>query len=240
MRKNLIICRAGDKSLHKQWLGSENRNFDLWINYYGSVANKYLDNCIVYKQSGGLKYPEVYTFISDNLSKLLHYDAICLMDDDISTDTNNLNMMFNIFHCGEFWLAQPALTADSFFSHPITVQVSDSILRITNFIEPMCPIFRKDILLYLLHTFTESKSGWGLDFLWQHLLKYPRCKNMIIDACPVKHTRAPGTGEAYRILDVSPEAEAKDIMRKYSIKWPYPLVNYGGVKKQIRVKEDQS
>jgi hypothetical protein len=93
----------------------------------------------------------------------------------------------------------------------------------------MCPIFRKDILLYLLHSFTENKSGWGLDLLWPHLLGSPRFKIAVLDACPVKHTRARGTGDFYQDLTEHPEKEMLDVVNKYQLPWPHKMVQYGAI-----------
>jgi hypothetical protein len=40
-------------------------------------------------------------------------------------------------------LAQPALTKNSYFSHPLLLQVSNFIYRETNFVEVMAPCFSK-------------------------------------------------------------------------------------------------
>ena len=41
-RKNLVIVRAGDSSLHEEWLqGEGERNWDLIVNYFGDDPQRY-------------------------------------------------------------------------------------------------------------------------------------------------------------------------------------------------------
>ena len=51
-KKNLVIVRAGDESLHSQWLG-ESKEFDLFISYYGSSPDKFASDGEFYEVRGG-------------------------------------------------------------------------------------------------------------------------------------------------------------------------------------------
>ncbi|WP_017752681.1 DUF707 domain-containing protein [Clostridium tyrobutyricum] len=213
--KNLIICRAGDNSLHKNWINNKYRNFDLLINYYGNEENKYIDDAKYYVMSGGTKYQEIYKLIEKNKFIIDKYDSIMLADDDILTNTENLSQLFDIFNYYKLDLAQPSLTLDSFFSHPITLQNKECILRYTNFVEVMIPIFSKNALKLCINTFKETKLCWGLDYIWPKLLKY---KNIaIIDSNPVKHTRKVGNGDLYINLNVNIFDEFKYLLSKYNV-----------------------
>src|SRR6185437_6182046 len=68
------------------------------------------------------------------------YRYIWLPDDDLRSTTGAVNRLFE--RCCEFELdlAQPALTRDSYFSHLITLEHRQFLLRFTNFIELMAPL----------------------------------------------------------------------------------------------------
>lgn len=194
-RPFLIICRAGNNSLHKEWVQDTQRHFDLYLSYYGDEQGKYAADADYYDETKGPKWPILHQILEQNPAFLDKYSAIWFPDDDISMPTEQINRMFNLF-CGMGMdLAQPALTLDSHVSHKELIQEQNSVLRLVNFIEVMAPIFSKKAINQLYPTFAQSKSGWGLDFLWPVLLGQ---KNMaILDATPMTHTRPLG-GDLYK------------------------------------------
>lgn len=217
-RKYLIVARVGDKSLHREWIShSEKRNFDILLDYYGNVPNKYRDECDFYVQSKGLKWPGLYAILKTHRSLILQYDSVWFPDDDISVDTLTINFMFEVFTKYQLDLAQPALTRDSFFTHGITIQNPEFKLRFTDFVEVMVPLFSREALEKVWTTFGESQSGWGLDNIWPKYLGYPDGKIAIIDETPVKHTRPVGGGELYQKLNISPHFEVTTMVRKYIV-----------------------
>jgi hypothetical protein len=225
--RNLVVCRAGDTSLHPLWLHPpEDKNFDVWINYFGTQPGKYVNDCLIYKESGGTKFPELYDLINENLEQILTYDTVWLPDDDIVTDVAAINQMFQIFNEHELWLAQPSLHPNSYYSYSITLKNDGCSMRCTNFVESMVPVFATKILLKLLHTFKESVSGWGLDFIWPKLLGNPRDKVGIIDSVAVFHSRPAGAGELYQQTRKPANDEMVNLTAKYKISLPYPMVTY--------------
>jgi hypothetical protein len=227
---NLVICRAGDHSLHRNWLTPHQpKNFELWINYFGTEAMKYAEDADFYWQSGGTKYPELYQFIHEYLDIIQQYDAICLAEDDIDCDATTINKTFEIFHQYDLWLAQPSLSPDSYTSHPITLNVPNNQLRFTNFVEIMIPVFSTGALLACYPTFKESDSGWGLDFIWSKIMGNPTQKIAIIDAVTVRHTRPIGHGDLYLNLSRTREEDAENISRVWGIPLPYQMITYESV-----------
>ncbi|MCX7748098.1 MAG: DUF707 domain-containing protein [Clostridia bacterium] len=222
--KTLIILRAGDGSLHENWLTpSEYRNFDLAISYFGDKENPYAHLCVLYENAKDTKFPSLYKFISNHIDFILQYDAVWLPDDDLYTDAKGIYNMFDIFYSKNLWLAQPALTPDSYYSHDITLQRQGHLLRYTNFVEVMAPIFSKEALLRCLYSFSQSRSGWGLDFIWSKILDNPTSKIAVIDAAPVRHTRPLGSGAAYQGLNIDPSLEMFDILNKHGVNFPYDM-----------------
>jgi hypothetical protein len=112
-------------------------------------------------------------------------------------------------------LCQPA--ANGFTSHEITRKVPDSLLRYTSFVEIMAPMFRTDVLLKVYETFDLNKSGWGYDFLWPFLLRYPKDKIAIIDKIEITHTNPVGGNYSEQRFPVSPSDEMNALLNKFYI-----------------------
>lgn len=186
--------------MHRQWLKPEPfRNFDLYLSYYGNRSGRFKKDCEYYSEAKGSRWP-VYKDIIDQLGKTVYqYDAVWFPADDISTNAYNISQMFHIFDSLKLSLAQPALTKDSYKSWNITVQCEDYIVRYTHFVEIMVPLFSPSALKLCYPTFDTNPSGWGIDFLWPKLLKYPDDKIAVIDATPVRHTRPVGKGNMVQI-----------------------------------------
>ena len=73
--KYLVFTSAGDKSNLHHWLKGE-RNFDLWISYYGDKENNYLDLSDYYIARKGGKFPNFY-YIHQKWGDILNnYQAI--------------------------------------------------------------------------------------------------------------------------------------------------------------------
>ena len=229
------MVRAGDESLHPKWLeNSINRNFDLFISYYGMVPSKFNDQAEYYECVPGLKWPAIASMLKENNDLLLSYEACWFPDDDLLTNGENIGKMFDLFHEHNLWLAQPALGSGSFMTYPGIAQRSEIKLRYSGFIEIMCPIFSRYALTVLGSTFGEAATGWGLDFLWAHLLKYPKDKMAIIDETPVVHTRPVGGGSFYLECEKQKVNAREDMLRifkQHGIEWQPDISVYSSVPK---------
>lgn len=233
-RKYLVFCRASDQSLHKQWLEpSEDRNFDLFIEYYGDQQNQFFDDCEYYSlHKEGSKWTRFPALLKEHQDLIFSYDAIMIADDDLSMNSSVISQAFEILITYNLLLAQSALTPDSFYSHDITRQREKFILRYTNYVEGMLPIFSKEALMLCWPTFEKSISGWGLDQIWFTVLGCPKNKIAIIDTVPVKHTRAVFQGDLYKTTRVNPWNELETIKKEYGVKNFYPS-EFGGIVKPI-------
>jgi hypothetical protein len=208
----LVICRAGDRSLHSHWILDSARNFDLYISYFGDEPNKYIKEADYYEQVKGPKWPIIYDIIQNNIEIVSAYSAVWIPDDDILMSTQKINQMFNLFAGFEFDLAQPALTIDSYVKYFELVEKKGVLARHVNFVEVMAPIFSKYCLTKLTHTFNQSRSGWGLDYLWPVLLDYRNIA--VLDATPMTHTRPLG-GELYKKNALSPLTDMEGLAALY-------------------------
>ncbi|WP_299804450.1 DUF707 domain-containing protein [uncultured Shewanella sp.] len=216
MKKYLVIARVGDNSLHPRWLENAAPNFDLFLSYFGDKPNHYQAEATYYEQVKGGKWPIIHKLIENNWAFISQYDAVWLPDDDIMTDANTINKMFSLFDGFGLALAQPALTMDSYFSHSSLLRQPNSVLRYSNFVEVMVPVFSANALQALKGTFAQSPSGWGLDALWPHLIENKDFKNIaVIDATAVIHTRPVG-GELYKLNpELSPARDAEQLQSLY-------------------------
>ena len=172
MPRHLVIVRAGDNSLHTDWLGAEGeRNWDIIVNYYGDNPDLYYDREQRRIDSKGPKWPALYRLIADYRADILAYDYIWFPDDDLVTNATDINRLFTDMAEFNLQLAQPSLTHDSIVGHPITLTNKSFRLRYVTFVEIMAPCFSRAFMEHCWHTFNENVSGYGLDFLWPAMLE---------------------------------------------------------------------
>lgn len=140
----------------------------------------------------GHKWHNVAKLFTSDVVKAADYDYVWFPDDDIDISGPDAERLFALAHEHDLQLCQPSLSAESACTNwPVTKHVENSVVRRTNFVEIMAPLFRMDALAKCLSTFTENNCGWGLDFLWARILGD---KDMgVIDAVQVRHTQMWGS-----------------------------------------------
>jgi hypothetical protein len=217
--RNLVIVRAGDTSLHEGWLaGPEERNWDIVVSYFGDDPNRYRGENIVRIDAKGAKWPALHNLICQHRAEILQYDYVWLPDDDLAADKKTVNRMFDLCSALQLELAQPALSEGSYFSHPITLANNSFLMRYTNFVEIMAPVFSRAFLQRCVASFNENASGHGLDYLWPTWTSGPYHAG-ILDACPVRHTRPLG-GPLYETIAAQGKTAAQDLpklLKKYGL-----------------------
>ena len=84
MRRNLIVVRAGDNSLHRRWLNdSRARNFDLLVSYYGKLRGRYQNRADHYHEMTGPRWP-AHDWLWRNRRELFdRYDRVAFVCDDV-------------------------------------------------------------------------------------------------------------------------------------------------------------
>ena len=192
IRKNLVVLRAGGRSLHPGWLG-EDRTWDLAISSYASDQAADFPEAELFDFYKGGKWDGVFRFFQQRPELLDRYDYVWLPDDDIETTCADVNRMFALCRDHGLELAQPALTRDSYFWHAVTLRCPLSRIRYTNFVEVMVSVLTTDVLARALPFFEHTKSGWGVDYLWCRLTSDPKRKCAILDEVTVRHTRPVGS-----------------------------------------------
>jgi hypothetical protein len=216
MKKNLIIAPAGDNSLFIDWLG-ENQSFDVCTIYFGDsdeIFNEYKKNSKFCIKNKGQKWHLIYSFIKENINNISQYDFFWFPDDDLKTNVNDINTIFEISKKYDLELCQPSMTGH--VSYQIERKVENSLLRFTSFVEIICPMMSKNTCFNLLETFIINESGWGLDYLWPKLLGYSQDKIAIIDKVEVEHTRPVGSNYSNRFKK-EPMQELNELFRSHNL-----------------------
>ena len=228
MKKYLIITPAGKNSLFKEWLQGE-PNFDIVLLFYENdeqLAKEYTKYTPYVFIGKGEKFHLIKSFIRDNLDFVSQYEYIWFPDDDASISTESINHFLELSDHYKLWLSQPAMTG--YISHQITYPVQGSLLRYTNFVEVLAPLFNLESLLKVYNTFDENYSSHGYDFLWPHLLGQPQDKIAIIDDTIMIHTKP--VGQSYDRFPVPPGQELGELLNKYNI--THSTINYSQIWKK--------
>ena len=219
-RRNLVIVRAGNGSLHPEWIkGAGARNWDIVVNYFGDDADKYIEPDVVRIDSKGPKWPALQELIQSHPEFVSDYDYIWLPDDDLLATKADINRLFDLVSSYKLEAAQPALTWDSYYSHLTTLRNNKTKIRFTNYVEVMAPCLSSSMLRKSLSLFNSNLSGWGLDYLWPAFAENPQGGIAIIDEVTVRHTRPVG-GPNYKVLretGVSPWDEMRALCKAHGL-----------------------
>jgi hypothetical protein len=197
-RRNLVVIRANELSLHETWtrnIPDSARNWDLCISWYGSAAPPMSLECeFLAVQPEDRKYGAIHALFL-NGSPLWNYERYWLPDDDLMTSWADVNRLFSLARRHDLELAQPSLSSRGYITHAVTRHNPSFLLRNTNFVEPMCPLFSCEALNFCLPTMNGSIYGFGLDHVWSCLLGGGArgSKMAIIDDVVIEHTRPIGT-----------------------------------------------
>lgn len=222
-RENLVIVRAGDKSLHPQWLSSAERSWDIVVSYYGDHPARYLDQYDVLHLYKGSKWQGIADYIAKNRATINAYKYIWLPDDDLLTDTKTINRFFAYCSKLNLTLAQPALTPYSYYSWEITLQNPQTLCRLTDFVEIMAPCFKVETLHEFETSFTANSSGWGLEWVWRDIATAAGLLQFgIVDQTPVHHTRK--VGSAGHGGSQAPASEMKKLLKESGLVMSTPRV----------------
>ncbi|QDT67648.1 hypothetical protein MalM25_05480 [Planctomycetes bacterium MalM25] len=216
---NLVLSFVGDDSVHPSWIeGPAERDFDLGLVYYGDTPGRYEEQADFYLAHKGFKFWLLKELAESHFNELFErYERVWLPDDDIRASTAQVNRLFELFEKHHLSVAQPAIDQGALSYAALRVDRRFEI-RYSKYVEVMCPLFTRQALLECLPTFHETKSSWGLDWLWSH--RYDEEEIAIIDAVAVDHTRPLATGSLYKQLTgdgVTPNDEFRDLRYRHGI-----------------------
>ncbi len=164
--KNLVYTSAGDNTrFYKDWT-EKNRNYDIWVTYYGNDETNYkkYKDCVDFiNKRKGFKFQNFYDLYSKK--DLSQYDRIFILDDDIIINTTNINRMFDVSKTYNLNICAPTFSTNSKISHPKTKNNPKWFMRYTNYVEVNTPLFNKSALDKLMKVFDPRLVGWGIDRL---------------------------------------------------------------------------
>ncbi|MEX0283728.1 MAG: hypothetical protein AB3N23_03875 [Paracoccaceae bacterium] len=240
-RRWLIVTRAGASSLHDGWLiGHTSPKFDLLISAYDKPVFRSQTSHVDMEYRPGSKVAGYAALFRDRPELLQHYDRIALIDDDIATDVDTLNRMFQLAEQYDLKIAQPALTRNSHFTFAALLAQPSLTLRYVNYIEMMCPVFRSDALETSLPLF-EMGFESGIDLIWCNLLDAPERSFAVLDACPVHHTRSVGRAKALNGFKDGRryEDDIYALLRQFDLPW-LPCLPYAAIDGRGRLIDGQT
>jgi hypothetical protein len=226
--RNLIITRAGPKSLHERWLTpTAERGFDLLVASYDPDSRPTGAAGTFHRFIPGTKVQGWKATLSDNAALIGQYDFIALIDDDIDVDAASLTRLFEIGRDEGFTIFQPSLTWDSYFTYAGTVRNPLFAFRCVNYIEMMAPFFAASALQKVAPLFDY---GWesGIDLVWGSALPPEDRRFAIVDAVPVRHTRPVGAlKEANGFVNRNYESDIMASLAHFGMTWPSLVASEG-------------
>lgn len=163
-RKYLVFTSAGDHACVHRWLAGQ-RNFDIFICYYGDVEGRYRDLADHYTQRKGGKFPNLKHILNESEFSLACYSAVFVLDDDLKISAASISKLFVLRETLDLWVVQPAFDRRGKLSFPITRAQPWCLLRYTNFVEVTCPLFEASRLEAFMRVYDPILVGWGAD-LW--------------------------------------------------------------------------
>lgn len=200
---NLVLVRAGPRSLHKQWLSrpGQTQGFDLMVLAYGPTPLALERADFGYIEAPGAKVAGYGAFIHSHRSFVERYARVAMIDDDILADSRSIARCFAIGERLDLSLWQPSLTWDSYTSY-ITLlrQPGFRSARYVNFVEMMCPFFRTEALV-AMKDLLRIGAETGIDVIWSAALGQEPRRLAVLDAVSVKHTAPVGRLKAMNGFD---------------------------------------
>ena len=187
-RRYLVFSSVGDNTeFYSHWVGPPHQqSYDIWICYYGanvSQYNVYMAFTDLIERREGSKFQNFVHIYNKYKSRVLEYERVLVMDDDIIISSFDIDRLFSISHSFDLWISQPSFSKNSKTSHDITKYHDNTFLRYTNFVEVNVPLFSRDALRRCMDVLDESLIGWGIDYLciWMNG-KEEESRYAIIDA----------------------------------------------------------
>lgn len=202
--KRLVICCAGNESLHEHYTNTD--LFDTLIIYYGDseeIASRYRKNATYFAKQKGIKFNLVWSVVNSGVSglteeQLLKYDYIALLDDDILTNTIDIDNMFNTMDRESLDLAQASLSNDSHIFWRI-LKTKEKGIRLFNTVEIMMPFFNRETFAKQYFLWEHLYTGILLDTkFWVKMVQNNNLKCAVVDDIQMKHTRRFAKGDVYK------------------------------------------
>lgn len=167
--KYLVFTSAGNNSQLNHWLKGE-KNFDLWISYFGDTENKYRELADYYMMRKGGKFPVLHYIYQQWQAIVSQYDAVFVLDDDLIFTGTDIGQLFETLMTENLTLLQPAFDKRGKVSFKLNEVQPFSKLRYANFVEVACPMFTQAELTNFMNVYDPELIGWGVDYWFSELI----------------------------------------------------------------------
>lgn len=237
-RRNLLILRAGDRSLHPSFfIGEGPRNWDLHISYFGAkdAPNLCGQSDVTWSRDGGFKFNGLAECVANHPFDFSRYDFIATPDDDVIMTKQDWNRFFDIAHAHNLQVASASINPFSFWEHTWTVTQPGMTLRFVKRIEPLIGAFRREVFQRLVPYLAMKDNIWAIDHIIPALTHGPKAI-AVIDAVSIFHTRMQRSGATYAGVGTDIESSLS-IMTKMLADNGLPFVEQqalGGIDKRGR------
>ncbi len=167
---------------------SEDCRWDLIVAFYGDSDDAFealrKRSKFILRIKGG-KFPNLKKLFATDPGLFDGYSHIWVADDDLIVDPQKINALFDIATRHDFWICQPAFDNAGRISWPLT-QKKGTDVRLTNFVEVTCPLFRADKLKEFIAVYDGQLVGWGIDWWFcNHFDAQNKLRFAIIDTISV-------------------------------------------------------
>jgi hypothetical protein len=215
MKKNLLIIPASAGALFQEWSDYSGFNFDVGIINWTGAQLRNTEHATYVENIPGQKWKIVAEFVHrHNVSQ---YEYIWILDDDCLTTPEGVEATFNFCKEHNLDMAQPALTPDSFKTHPSTFLIPGAKMHITDTVEIMCPIFSQRAWPVCSEHFGKMPAGvgYGLEGYWVDVLESNSGTTKfggrvaVIDLYPVKHTKTVTGPAQYHAMGINPDDDGR-------------------------------
>ena len=196
-RRNLVILRANETSLHPGWaadISDDERSWDLCTSFYGEANRFPVEDFAEYTtlQREERKFQAIRSLLLSQ-PELMQYEYFMFPDDDIQMSWGDINASFQAMRFWRLELAQPSLRPDGVINYEATRQDTRFRVRFTSMVEVMIPMMSCATLAQCLSTFDLTRSAFGIDYAWAKIVGDDPRAIGIIDDVAVLHTRPTGT-----------------------------------------------
>jgi hypothetical protein len=135
--------------------------------------------------------------IYDHLRSIGDYEYIGFVDDDLKLSISGINQLLSIARKESLDAFQPSTTKESNDSHSFTLNQPGKLLTWVDWVEIMCPFYRKDIFEAAHEFYENCISSYGLDIYafpyFQKILHLDR--TAVIHDVQVTHLRPVTDGD---------------------------------------------
>ncbi len=201
VKKNLVIVRAGDNSLHESWLNNtphSARNWDIIVSCYGDNPEKWQREDITHIVYKGGKGDGIYDTFQQVPNLLNQYEYIMMADDDFFMTAQDINRIFEIMRKYDLQVGQPSLSTHSYMAYFTAAHNSYFKIRFTNFLETNIVCLHTKIWKQILPLYQDNPMGWHIDFFWARLADNPARQVALIDEVQVTHMNPYEVGLLYQ------------------------------------------